>query len=190
MTNLTLKALILGMLLLVAGAPVSMGHALPPAETLPTVVRLIPGDVRMDAGQTVHVEMWVENVSALYGADVQLSFDPLAFQVVDANPSLAGVQISLRYDLLTPGFLLHREADNTLGRIWYANSMVNPAEPAYGSGALFEFELTAIKNGIYPIIFGNVQLVAYGAEPIAAEVRNASYTVGYALFFPLILREI
>lgn len=72
MANLTLKALILGMLLLVVGAPVSVGHAVPMAETLPTVVRLIPGDVRMDAGQTVHVEMWVENVSALYGADVQL----------------------------------------------------------------------------------------------------------------------
>jgi len=134
----------------------------------------------------LHVDMWVENVSDLYGADIQLVFDPNAFQVVDANPSQAGVQITLRYDLLQPVFLMHREANNTLGTIWYVNVMSYPMEPASGSGALFEFELTAIKNGVYPVIFTNAQLAAYGATPIPAVVQNGSYTIGHPTFLPLI----
>lgn len=182
----TLKALIFGMILLPVSLPVNMAHAEPSAQELITLVTLHPPAARMDVGQTLHVEMWVENVTDLYGADIQLAFDPNAFQVVDANPSQAGVQVSLRYDLLTPGFLLHREADNTQGTIWYVNVMSYPAEPANGSGALFEFDLTAMQNGVYPVIFTNVQLAAYGATPIPALAQNGSYTIGYPTFLPLI----
>lgn len=190
MRLLTLRTTVFMMLLLAAMLPVRLGHAVPMAQIPVTVVTLHPPSTRMDVGQTLHVEMWVENVTNLYGADIQLAFDPNAFQVVDANEGVAGVQITLRYDLLQPGFLMHREADNSMGRIWYANAMVFPAEPASGSGALFEFELTAIKNGVHPVIFSNAQLAAYGAVPIPAVVQNASYTVGYPIFLPLILREI
>ncbi len=96
------------------------------APALTTLVSVHPAAATFAAGETLTVEVWVENVLDLYGADIQLQFDPLAFQVLDANTSLPGVQIKLRSDLLQPGFVIKREADNTAGTVWYANAQVNP----------------------------------------------------------------
>ncbi len=57
-----------------------------------TLVNLHPATANLVAGDTLSVELWVENVTDLYGADIQLQFDPAAWQVLDADPNLAGVQ--------------------------------------------------------------------------------------------------
>lgn len=155
----------------------------------PTLVNFHPATANLAAGDTLLVELWVENVTALYGADIQLHFDPTAWRVLDADPNLAGVQIRLRSDLLKPGFVIHREADNQTGMIWYANSQVNPASPVSGSGALFEFSLLALKNGDFPVTITAQQLSDQSGSPIPAVSQDALFTVkGYKTHLALIRR--
>ncbi len=161
-----------------------------PAQSSPAVtaaVTIHPAAATFAAGEAITVEVWVENVVDLYGADIRLGFDPAAFQVLDANPSLAGVQVKLRSDLLQPGFVIHREADNQAGFVWYANAQVNPALPASGSGALFEFGLLALANGTFPIEITSAQLSDKSGNPIAFTLQPASYTLlGYRSYLPLL----
>ncbi len=153
------------------------------AQPLATLVSIHPAAATIAAGDTLLVEVWVEEVSGLYGADIQLQFDPTAFRVTDANPDLVGVQLMLRSDLLQPGFVIHREADNQAGTIWYANSQVNPAAPANGSGALFAFGLQALKNGVFSLEISSQQLSDKSGNPIPAGSLDAAYTLqGYKVF--------
>lgn len=164
--------------------PVFAGQLKPNQATL---VSIHPATATVAAGEVILVELWVENVIDLYGADVQLQFDPAAFRVMDADPNLAGVQVKMRSDLLKSGFVIHREADNQAGTIWYANSQVNPALPASGSGALFEFPLLALKNGQFPITITSQQLSDKSGNPILAVSQDSLYTVqGYKTFLALI----
>lgn len=165
--------------------PASRAASAAPAVT--ALVSVQPPTATFAAGETLTVEVWVENVLDLYGADIQLQFDPLAFQVLDANPSLPGIQIRLRTDLLQPGFVIKREADNLAGTIWYANTQVNPDPPASGSGALFEFDLIALRNGETPLAVTSAQLSDINATPISASWQGALYSLqGYRIYLPFI----
>ncbi len=79
--------------------------------------------------------------------------------------------------------MIHHEADNQNGLIWYANSQVNPAPPVSGSGALFEFSLLALKNGVFPVTITSQQLSDKSGNPILAASQDALYTVqGYMTY--------
>lgn len=167
----------------------SFGWAAAPSHPIPTIsstrVTIHPAAAAVRAGETIAVEVWVEEVSGLYGADIQLLFNPAAFQVMDANPSLAGDQIVLRDDLLQPGFVIHHEADNRSGTIWYANAQTNPAAPASGSGALFEFHLLALENGVFPVAVSSQQLSDKDGNPLAAVSQDALFSIqGYQVYLP------
>lgn len=156
-----------------------------PGPAAPTLVSVHPASGVIRRGEIVRVEVWVENVSELYGADIQLQFDPLDFRVIDANPGLDGVQIKLRSDLLQAGFVIHKEADNQAGTIWYANSQSNPAPPASGSGALFEFFMIAQGEGASALAISSQQLSDRSGTPIPAEGQGAAYELqGTRLFLP------
>lgn len=159
-------------------------------QLVETLVKIHPTSGTFMAGDTISVEVWVENITDLYGADVQLKFDPLAFQVLDANPSAPGDQITVRSDLLQPGFVIHQEANNQTGLIWYANSQVNPALPVSGSGALFAFVLLARANGTFLLDISSQQLSDKSANPISASEQDAIYILaGYKGFLPFVCKN-
>jgi hypothetical protein len=157
-----------------------------------TVVRISPSTTTVSVGQVFTVELWVDNVVDLYGADIQLAFTPGAFQVVDADPGSAGVQITVRYDFLNPGSVLQRSANNSAGTISYVATQMNPEPPVSGSGVLFEFQFKALFAGTYPITFTTHDLAATGGTPISHSIQNASYTVTgsatYTNYLPLITK--
>jgi len=155
-------------------------------QALTTLVTIHPATATLDQGDTLTVEVWIENVVDLYGADVQLQFDPTAFEVQDANSSLPGVQITLRSDLLQPGLVIHKEADTLAGTIWYANSQTTPALPVSGSGAIFEFDLLALKSGVFALDISSCQLSTKDGEPIAFVAQGAVYRIGHVIFLPLL----
>lgn len=158
----------------------------PSAHASEALVTIHPAAGTYAARDIFTVEVWVENVTSLYGADIQLQFDPAAFQALDSNPLLPGTQVKLRSDLLKPGFIIHREANNQAGTIWYANSQANPALPVSGSGALFEFKFVAISNGVFPLSIHSQQLSDKSGIPISSSAQGAIYTLsGYKLFLPL-----
>lgn len=57
-----------------------------------TVVRIVPSSAQIGVGDTVSPGVRIENV-ARHSAEVNLTFDPLVLEVVDADPYLDGVQV-------------------------------------------------------------------------------------------------
>lgn len=179
-------------LVVILTLPFSVASAHATQQERATVVRIAPQTTTVSVGQVFTVELWVDNVVDLYGADIQLAFTPGAFQVVDADPGTAGVQITVRYDFLNPASVLQRSANNSAGTISYVATQLNPAPPVSGSGVLFEFQFKAMFAGTYPITFTTHDLAATGGTPIAHTTQNASYTVTgsatYTHYLPLITK--
>ncbi len=105
------------------------------AQSSPVVVRIAPASLQVAAGGTVDLAIEVVSGSNMYGFDAEVSFNPQAIEVVDADPSKAGVQVAMG-TLMDPGFLILNQADNTAGTIRVATTQLNPSDPKTGSGNL------------------------------------------------------
>ncbi len=163
-----------------------------PTPTGDTMLRVLPASGSYDVGQTIDVTVWVEDVVDLYGVDIRLAFDPAQLQVVDANPNLPGVQVQPLDDILSPDFIIQRDADNEAGTIWYAVTQVNPSPPASGSGPLFAFSFAVLAPGLSDVPVTNDQLADQNGMIIPVNAVGASYLLSddaaqdYTLFLPLV----
>ncbi len=107
----------------------------------------------------VNVEL--KNVVDLYGAEIQLRFDPTRLAVRDADPNLDGVQI-------LPGPLLPRDkrlgainnVETEVGVIKFAITLLNPAPPVSGDGALAGILFEVLGNGPISVTVVNAKLVS------------------------------
>lgn len=135
----------------------------------------------------VKVQIWVNDVTNLYGADLRINFDPNVVQVVDADPNTAGVQITALSSFLKPDFVVKQKACNTVdpndfdctaaGLIWYAATQLNPTPPANGSGPIAEFELRAASAATTALTYSYHQLsTPDGVEIPSAAVNGSANT--------------
>lgn len=116
-----------------------------------SIVRCNPAVAVGQANKTLNVDIYVENVVDLYGGDVRLSFDPTLLQVVDNDPNANGIQILLLDEFISPDFVVRKNADNTVGTIWYAATQVNPSQPVSGSGPLARITFQAVQTGTFTL---------------------------------------
>ena len=162
-------------------------HAM--AETVHVVVKPSNGSFFVHRHYTI--EVWVEDVVDLYGADVRLSYDPKVFEVIDSNPALTGVQVQPRDEFLAPDFLVKNIADNEAGTIWYAASQSGDRhpKPVSGSGVLFQFELRVLVDGNGELEMTYSKLSNKNGEEIPTVPSGASYQINYGamLYLPLLL---
>lgn len=163
------------------------------AQDDPALVRCDPAVAAGPADLPLVVDIYVENVVDLYGADVQFSFNPAEVQVVDADPVTPGVQIQLLDTFLVPGFVVRDTADNLAGTIWYALTQLNPAPPVSGSGPLARITLQAQKAGTFKLTITNHQLAQRtGVEypSIAQDCRLTFLPVdpGLRTYLPVAIR--
>lgn len=160
--------------LLMAALFGSLGLRAAPAQD--AVVRCDPEVVAVQMGETVSFTIFVEDVVDLYGADVQMSFDPTVAQVVDADPGKGGTQIEILEDFLSPDFTIRDRADNVAGTIWYANTQVNPTEAVSGSGPLARVTMESLKPGSFDVIVTSWQLGRRNGTEIPSVARNCRVT--------------
>jgi hypothetical protein len=143
-------------------------------KPLDTTIHLSPSSGFLPINEEFEVEVWVSNVTDLYGLDIQLAFDPTRFEIIDANPAVAGVQIIPRNDLLSPDLVVKNVADNTQGSIWYAVTQLNPTPAVSGSGAVFAFKLRPLKPGSGEFSFDSFKLASRDGEVIPATAMPAT----------------
>lgn len=75
---------------------------------------------------TLDLYVRINDVTDLYGADIQLAFDPAVLEVVAVQ------ELS---DLLNaPFFIAVKQYNNTAGTVWMAWTQLNPTLPASGTG--------------------------------------------------------
>jgi hypothetical protein len=141
------------------------------------VVAVYPAAGTYGVGTLIDVEVWVEDVVDLYGVDIRLAFDPTKLQVLDANPGSPGVQVQPRADIISPDFILRREADNDAGTVWYAVTQISPSPPASGSGALFSFTFETIDEGLTEVDVTNYELANPNGLIIPAQPSGALYEI-------------
>lgn len=192
-----MAALRLLLLLLVGLLPVAAANAAPSANA---IVRPDPLKASVAVGQIITINLYVQDVTDLYGADVRLSFDPELLQVVDDAPGTPGVQITPLSSFLKPDFVVRKKACNGVdpsdpdctgsGLVWYAATQVNPSQPASGSGPLAAVRFKRVKAGDAFITVIHNELVTRTGAAIPSEVRDglvstATSTMHY-LYLPIV----
>ena len=153
-----LACLILVLLLL----PIRGGRAgaAPDAPDLTATVNLQPSAAAVQGCGTATVDIWVNDVVGLYGADVRVRFDPALLQVVDANVAAPFTQIQPLSGFLQTNLVIKKVACNALdptnpdcdepaevGTIWYANTQKNPSLPVDGSGPIARITFRGLAAG-------------------------------------------
>lgn len=138
-----------------------------------TLVRCQPV-AASSVSSTLDVDLYVENVTDLYGADLRLSFDTAVAQVVDADAGLVGVQIEPLDGFLWPDFVARNEADNASGTVWYALTQLNPRSPASGSGSLARVTFWRVTYGSSMLNFTAQQLARRDGTPIPASIQDCT----------------
>jgi len=151
-----------------------------------------PAESQGWVGQLLTVELKLEDVSNLYGADVQLSFDPNILEVVDAVPGKAGVQI-VPGTFLDPaqGEVAQNVADNAAGTVRYALTLKSPAPPVNGNGTVCAIAFRAKALGVSSLRIIAAELADPGASPIPVVWDDGSVRVSPQpmLCLPLIFKS-
>jgi len=147
-----------------------------------TLVVIDPPAKEVAVGATTTVDVRIENVANLYGAEVQLVFNPALLEVVDTDTSREGVQIQPG-SLLSPDFMAKNNADQTTGRIVFAVAQMPPHEPVNGSGILATITFRGKAAGTSEINFSTTQptppaiLSNRDGMPISASTQGGSINV-------------
>lgn len=141
-----------------------------------TTATVSPVPAVINGCETVAVEIWVNDVAGLYGADVQLTFDPDVVEVQDDDPVKSGVQVQ-HGGFLKADFVLYNSADNSTGTLRYTITQLNPSLPANGSGKLLVMHLRGKSLGVSAVHFSKVELANRDAGIIPVSPVDGSVTV-------------
>lgn len=119
------------------------------------------------------VNINLTNITDLYGAEVQLTYNPARLRVRDDNRRLNGIQIS-------PGpliagddrFVVNNQASPDSGEIDFAFTLLKPAKPISGDGVLATVVFEIVGDGPYSVEVANAQLVSASLEPITTQISS------------------
>lgn len=148
----------------------------PPASAQETAyVRVASTEIGQ--GLTGTVSVAVEGVRDLYGADIQVRFDPTLLRAEDANPSKPEIQLRVG-TFLSPDFVIRDSIDNASGSVHYAVTQLNPSPARDGDGILFTIEFRALGGtGSTDITVTSASLATRGGERIPHEVDPGRVTL-------------
>jgi hypothetical protein len=118
----------------------------------------------------------VEGIIDLYGAALEISFDPGLLEVVDADGAEPGIQIG-EGDCPVPGFVLDNTADNGAGVINYDVISLNPTPPCNGGGLVAQITFRALAAGTSPVHFISQLLSNTDAEAINVATEDGAIEV-------------
>lgn len=144
------------------------------------VVKIAPTSQEIPLGAQTTVDIRIEDVEGLYGAEVVLLFDPHVLQVVDAMPGMGEVEIEPGDfpDISgSRGFLARNRADNSTGRIEYAVTLLSPSPPVSGSGRLARVTFQSVAPGRSALTFLRAALADRDGMPIPNGANNGEITV-------------
>ncbi len=151
-----------------------------------TIVSVNPLTSNVQPGDSFSVDIWVENVTDLYGFDVTLLFNPAHLQVDSLDLG----------DFLSSG-LGGEDLDNTTGIINYYNTQMSPSVPKSGSGTLFTVNFTALTTEVTTSIdiddsltelveYDTYQLIPFTAQDGSVVIGAGSSKI--LLYLPLIVK--
>jgi hypothetical protein len=148
----------------------------------------LDGPTEAAPDETIFYEI-ITDASGLYGAQLEIIFDPAVLQVLDADENTDGVQIHSG-DCPVPDFIVTNTVDNDAGKISYAASSLNPTQPCDGGTvASFQFQVagTAPEGGTLVQFEKALLADINGGEILATTVDlNIEIREGYFIYLPAI----
>lgn len=160
--------------------PVSGEGETQTAAQASAAVSLDPDSPTINVDRTVVVNIQIQDVSNLFGADIRLEYDPSVVEVVDDNTLVPGTQInSGDFPDIDGGrgFVAQNEVDPEEGTIGYAMTLLNPAEPVDGSGTLASITFRGKAVDTSDVTFTSVLLSDDNANRIPVTKSGATITV-------------
>ncbi len=137
------------------------------------------------------VDVIVADVADLYGAELQLSYNPAQLRVDDANPRLEGTQIAPGPFLAADErFVVTNKVDADKGLVTFVVTLLNPAPAVSGSGVLATVAFRIVGAGPYAVDVIKAQMVSSGMASIPLVAENlllptaGEPTLGPAVVFP------
>jgi hypothetical protein len=128
---------------------------------------------------TIMVDVMIDNISNMYGAEFRLRYDPAILAVQDLNPDQNGLQVQVGTLLpIDKGFVVANKVDETTGEIVFAMTLLNPAPPAEGSGPLARVSFKVLQNTPTTLNIEHAKLVAADLQTIPSQ--NGSMNIGSA----------
>ncbi|MCW5852180.1 MAG: carboxypeptidase regulatory-like domain-containing protein [Anaerolineae bacterium] len=148
----------------------------PPLDVGPrdATMRPVPSRREVAPGAVVTVDVWVENVIDLFGADVTLHFDPTLLRPRSSQVRVGGL-------LNDPGVVVTRnQVGAAQGTAHLVITRVAPLLPISGSGVLFSLEFDALALGDSALTLTPALASAPGGVPIPLALAGASVRVARA----------
>lgn len=151
----------------------------PAAAQGTTIVRCDPLGITGQVGEQFNVDLYVQDVTNLYGLQLRIDFDPTIVQAVDMDAIFPGVQILPLVNFLVPGFIVEREANNITGIVEYSMTQLDPQPPANGSGGVARIVFQPLKAGSFTMTWDDsyVLLSAPAGVPIPSTTTDCNVTV-------------
>jgi len=138
---------------------------------------LDPATLDLAPGDTATLDIRVDDVSQLAGAEVHVTFEPTLLEVVDADPSTEGTQIA-HGDFLNADFVVQNTADPTAGTVDYAIACMQLEQAASGGGVLARITFRALAEGETRITISGVLLADMQGQPIDVETDSSVAVIG------------
>ncbi len=131
---------------------------------------ILPASGVVAPGETVTMEIVVQDVRDLYGVDFGLSFNAAK---LEAQNVTAG-------EFLAPVFEAQKTMDNRTGQVRYVFALMGPVPPVSGSGVLARVVFRGLQAGESVVTFERLLLANDAAEEIPATWSGAVIAVGSA----------
>jgi hypothetical protein len=144
-------------------------------------IRFVPSITAAEVGDTINVDIETDDVSELYAIEVHVAFDVARLQVLDDNPTEAGIQIlpGSLFPKSDPSYVVLNQADNTAGTIDFAITLLAPEAPLSGSGTLATIRMAARMAGTAQMSWaftqmadGDGQTIAHTATDVQIEIAE------------------
>jgi hypothetical protein len=142
-------------------------------------IRFVPSTTTPKVGDTVNVDIRIENVSNLYGAEVHVAFDQTRLEVLDDDPAQAGVQIlpGSFFPKSEPSYVAVNQANNAAGTVDFAFTLLAPESPLSGSGTIATIRFAANTEGTAALTFTATKLADASGASIAHNTVNSALTI-------------
>lgn len=156
-------------------------------QQLPGTVRVQPHPALVDMGNMVTVEVWLEDAGNYYGIDIRLSFDP-------HYVSVPAGKVTPLWDVIDENnhWTIKNEVDNASGKVWYAVTNLNPAEPFTGTGRLFAVAFSGLEIGSSDLHFTYAKGSTRTGESLYPQTVDGSIIVQqparFELYLPIVSR--
>lgn len=139
-------------------------------------VHLEPAYIQINAGETIDIEVIIQDIEDLYGVDIRIRFDPELLEMVDATPG-DGIVMAVAGEFPFPDFQVKNQGSNRDGTIWYAATQLSPREAASGTGTVMTMQFKGLAAGISAIELYEVDLVDSGGIGIPKETSDGEVVI-------------